>query len=53
MVEGQVIFFSYSKVARSNMSHLEVHAGFFRLLMNGIFDAYLNDLLTKNIFLNY
>ena len=28
----------YRKVASSNMSHLEAHAGFFRLLMKGIFD---------------
>ena len=29
----------YCKVTSSNMSHLEAHAGFFRLLMKGIFDA--------------
>ena len=28
----------YRKVASSNMSRLEAHAGFFRLLMKGIFD---------------
>ena len=28
----------YLKVARSNMSRLEAHAGFFRLLMKEIFD---------------
>jgi hypothetical protein len=27
----------YRKVASSNTSHLEAHAGFFRLLMKGIF----------------
>ena len=30
-------FFDYCKVASSNISRLEVHAGFFRLLMKGIF----------------
>ena len=33
-------FFKYRKVASSNMSRLEAHAGFFRLLMKGIFDPY-------------
>ena len=37
---------TYHKVASSNTSRLEVHAGFFRLLMKGIFDPY--DLLTKS-----
>ena len=32
--------FQYRKLASSNMSHLEAHAGFFRLLMKGIFDPY-------------
>ena len=31
----------YCKVASSNTSHLEAHAGFFRLLMKGIFDPYV------------
>ena len=31
----------YHKVASSNMSHLEAHAGFFRLLIKGIFDPYV------------
>ena len=31
----------YHKVVSSNMSRLEAHAGFFRLLMKGIFDAYV------------
>ena len=31
----------YRKVASSNTSRLEAHAGFFRLLMKGIFDAYV------------
>ena len=29
------------KGARSNTSHLEAHADFFRLLMKGIFDPYV------------
>ena len=33
--------FIYHKVASSNMSHLEAHAGFFRLLMKGIFNPYV------------
>ena len=32
----------YHKVANTNMSRLEAHAGFFRLLMKGIFDAYVH-----------
>ena len=35
------IFFNYRKVASSNTSRLEAHAGFFRLLMKGIFDPYV------------
>ena len=31
----------YRKVASSNMSPLEAHAGFFRLVMKGIFDPYV------------
>ena len=31
----------YHKVASSNTFHLEEHAGFFRLLMKGILDAYI------------
>ena len=31
----------YRKVASSNTSRLEPHAGFFRLLMKGIFDPYV------------
>ena len=39
----------YRKVASSNMSRLEAHAGFFRLLMKGIFDPNMYcDLLTKS-----
>ena len=33
--------FRYCKVASSNTSRLEAHAGFFRLLMKGIFDPYI------------
>ena len=41
-----VIFFcfpsyKYRKVATSNTSCLEAHAGFFRLLMKGIFGPYV------------
>ena len=32
---------TYRKVASSNTSRLEAHAGFFKLLMKGIFDPYL------------
>ena len=31
----------YRKVASSDTSRLEAHAGFFRLLMKGIFDPYV------------
>ena len=31
----------YHIVASSNMSHLEAHPTIYRLLMNGIFDAYV------------
>jgi hypothetical protein len=33
--------FCYCKVASSKTSHLEANAGFFRLLMKGIFDPYV------------
>ena len=33
--------FEYFKVRSSNTSCLKAHAGFFRLLMKGIFDAYV------------
>ena len=36
----QVTKSMYCKVASSNMSRLEAHAGFFRLPMKGIFDPY-------------
>ena len=32
---------TYLKVVSSNTSHLEAHAGFFRLLMKGIFYPYV------------
>ena len=37
---GSLLFqaIRYHKVASSNTSHLEAHAGIFRLLMKGIFD---------------
>ena len=31
----------YRKVASSNTSHLEAHAGFFRMRVRGIFDPYV------------
>ena len=37
----QSCFHKYCKVASSNTSRLEAHAGFFRLLMKGIFDLYV------------
>ena len=33
--------FTYSKVEGSNTSRLEEHAGFFKLLMKGIFNPYV------------
>ena len=33
--------FDYHKVASSNTSRLEAHAGFFRLVIKGIFDPYV------------
>jgi hypothetical protein len=35
------IHLSYPNIASSNTSRLEAHAGFFRLLMKGIFYPYL------------
>ena len=35
-----IILHTYCKVASSNTSRLEAHAGFFRLLMKGIFNPY-------------
>jgi hypothetical protein len=37
-------FWNYHKVASSNTSRWEAHAGFFRLLMMGIFDPYVINL---------
>ena len=39
---------TYRKVAYSNTSHLEAHAGLFRLLMKGIFDTY-HSMATANL----
>ena len=36
---------TYHKVASSDTSHLEAHAGFFRLLMKGIFDSFKKKLI--------
>ena len=38
---AKYIFFVYREVASSNMSRLEAHASFFRLLINWIFDPYV------------
>ena len=38
---GRSILSRYCKVASSNTSRYEAHAGFFRLLMKGIFDPYV------------
>ena len=35
------MFLMYRKVVTSNTFHLEAHAGFFRMLMKGIFDPYV------------
>jgi hypothetical protein len=35
------LIITYRKVASSNTSCLEAQAGFFRLFMKGIFDAYV------------
>ena len=40
---------TYRKVVSSNTSHLEAHAGFFRMLMKGIFDAYVLGHFDKKI----
>ena len=34
-------YITYCKVASSNTSCLEAHAGLFRLLMKGVFDPYV------------
>ena len=34
-------YYTYRKVASSNISCLEAHAGFFRLLMKGILDSHV------------
>ena len=38
---GSKNHFIYRKIVSSNMSHLEAHTGFFRLLMKGILDPYV------------
>ena len=39
--KNSIISFDYRKVPSFNMSHLEAHAGFFRLLMKEISDPYV------------
>ena len=41
-VRNLFLFSKYRKVTRSNTFRLEAHAGFFRLLMKGIFDLYVS-----------
>ena len=41
MFRNLEIALAYRKVASSNTSHFEAHAGLFRLLMKGIFDPYV------------
>ena len=38
---------TYRKVASSNTSRLEAHAGFFRLLIKGICDPLISKLVTR------
>ena len=40
---------NYRKVASSNMSRLEEHAAIYRLLIKGIFDAYVLWLFDKKL----
>ena len=40
-ISQNVFFFVYRKVTSSNTSCLETHVGIYRLLMKGIFDAYV------------
>ena len=47
-----MVNFDYCKVACSNMSRLEVHAGFFKSLIKGIFDPYLLSPFVKSCFPN-
>ena len=41
-MRSKPVEFKYRKVASSKTSRLEARAGFFRLLMKGIFDPYVN-----------
>ena len=41
----------YRKVVSSNTSYLEAHAGFFRLLMKGVFDPYVLPPFDKKLIL--
>ena len=38
---AKVFHVAYREVVSSNTSHIEAHAGFFRLLVKGIFDPYV------------
>ena len=46
--KNKTIPITYRKVASSNTSCLEAHAGIYRLHMKGIFDTFFDDLLTKS-----
>ena len=43
----------YRKVASSNTFRLKAHAGFFRLLMKGIFDPYILGPFDKKMFFEF
>ena len=45
MALSHEIISTYRKIASSNTSCLEAHAGFFRLLMKGIFGPYVQGLI--------
>ena len=40
-ISSYLSIFEYRKVASSNTSRFKAHAGFFRLSIKGIFDAYV------------
>jgi hypothetical protein len=53
VVSYKTVSYIHGKIVSSNTSHLEAHAGFFRLFMKGILDPYvLCDLLTNFLISN-
>ena len=52
-LKSRVLKLTYHKVSSSNTSRLEPHPGFDRLLMKGIFDAYVLWPFDKRYVLNY